>query len=235
MGSRDTAMLKLVLFDVDGTLIDSQHIIVEAQRRAFASVGLPAPSRADSLSIVGLSLREAFAVLVGPDGPIEALADAYKSAFGELRLNPSNDAPFFPGAQEIVARLTARDDVLLGVATGKSRRGVAHLVERAGWHGVLSTIQTADDNPSKPAPDMILKALAETGVDPAHAVLVGDTSFDMIMARDAGIAAIGVDWGYHPTADLRDAGAHVIAHDFDEVLHWIDRIPGLRDMEPAHG
>ena len=228
-------MLKLVLFDVDGTLLDSQNIIVAAQRRAFAAVGLPAPSRAESLSIVGLSLREAFTVLVGPDGPIEALANSYKNAFNDLRADPSRDAPFFPGAREIVATLAARDDVLLGVATGKSRRGVAHLIERAGWHGILSTIQTADDNPSKPAPDMVLKALAETGVEAAEAVLIGDTSFDMLMAREAGIGAIGVDWGYHPATALQAAGAQAIAGDFGDVLRWIDRLPELRDLEPAHG
>lgn len=213
---------KLVLFDVDGTLVDSQNLIVAAQVRAFAAVGLPAPSRAESLSIVGLSLREAFSALAGPDGPVAALAEAYKDAFNALRADPANREPFFPGALETVAALSRRDDVLLGVATGKSRRGVAHLIERAGWHGLLATIQTADDNPSKPAPDMVLRALAETGVGADNAVLVGDTTFDMIMARDAGVAALGVGWGYHPPDALRGAGARVVAATFADVARWID-------------
>ena len=193
--------MRLVLFDVDGTLVDSQDIIVAAQRRAFASLGLPAPSREESLSIVGLSLHEAFHALTSGKGPVEQLADAYRGAFTVLRSDPSFEEPFFPGALEAVATIAARRDTLIGVATGKSRRGVARLIERAGWGDLLATIQTADDNASKPAPDMVLSALAETGVAAKDAVLIGDTTFDMMMARAAGIAAIGVSWGYHSTAD----------------------------------
>ena len=225
--------MKLVLFDVDGTLVDSQDLIVAAQRRAFASVGLPAPSRAQSLSIVGLSLHEAFRTLVGADGPFEALADAYKHAFHALRADPSNHEPFFPGAIETVAALSRRSDIVLGVATGKSRRGVTHLIERAGWSGIFATVQTSDDNPSKPAPGMVLAALRETGVDAGDAVLVGDTTFDMTMARDGGIAALGVSWGYHPVAALRGAGAQAIAATFADVIRWIEAWAGPADTKAA--
>ena len=216
--------MKLVVLDVDGTLVDSQNLIVTAQREAFAACGLPAPTRERSLSIVGLSLHEAFTALVGPKGPVEGLANAYRDAFGRLRADPACVEPLFPGAAETIRRLSARADVLLGIATGKSRRGVAHLVERHGWDRVFSTIQTADDAPSKPDPGMLIRALGETGVPPEAAVMVGDTTFDMAMAGAAGLRAVGVSWGYHPVAALREAGAAVVIESFVELDAELDRL-----------
>ncbi|MCJ2007593.1 HAD-IA family hydrolase [Methylobacterium sp. J-092] len=199
--------MKLVVFDVDGTLVDSQHLIVAAQVTAFAENGLPAPSRAESLSVVGLSLPQAFRRLVGDDGPVAELSESYKRAFNALRLDPDYEEPLFPGMGELIARLHARDDVRLGIATGKSRRGVDHLVAFNGWEGWFATTQTADDAPSKPDPAMLLQAMAEAGVGPSATVMVGDTSYDMAMAVAAGAAAIGVAWGYHPAGALFGAGA----------------------------
>jgi phosphoglycolate phosphatase len=221
-------MPRLVIFDVDGTLVDSQEIIVAAQRAAFAAHGLPAPERQESLSVVGLSLIEAFRALAGPAAPVESLAEAYKKAFHALRADPANHEPFFPGALETVRTLAARDDVLLGIATGKSRRGVAHILDRAQWTGLFATVQTADDHPSKPAPDMILAALAETSVEPNRAIMVGDTTFDMIMAKDADIAPLGVAWGYHPAQALLGAGAIAIAQTFADVLAHVHAMEAQR-------
>jgi phosphoglycolate phosphatase len=207
--------LQLVIFDVDGTLVDSQNMIVAAQREAFAACGLEPPSRARSLSIVGLSLPEAFTALVGADGPIEKLAEAYKAAFGRLRADPACEEPLFPGAEALIARLAARSDVVLGVATGKSRRGVAHILATHGWTDVFATVQTADDAPSKPDPTMLRQALKDTGIQADAAVMIGDTSFDMGMAKAAGLHAVGVSWGYHPVAALREAGADTIIDSFE--------------------
>jgi phosphoglycolate phosphatase len=207
--------LQLVIFDVDGTLVDSQNMIVAAQREAFAACGLEPPSRARALSIVGLSLPEAFTALVGADGPVDALSAAYKDAFGRLRADPASEEPLFPGAQALIARLAARTDVLLGIATGKSRRGVAHILDRHGWRAVFATIQTADDAPSKPDPTMLRQAMAETGIAPEAAIMIGDTSFDMGMAKAAGVRPVGVAWGYHPVAALREAGADTIIDTFE--------------------
>ena len=214
--------MKLVIFDVDGTLVDSQDFIVEAQRRAFAAHGLALPSREAALSIVGLSLLEAFTVLAGEGAPVESLAQAYKDAWNAMRNDPDYDDPFYPGAIETIAALAAREDVMLGIATGKSRRGVTHLFDRCGWHTHFATVQTADEHPSKPAPDMILTALAETGAEPQSTFMIGDTAFDMAMAKTAGVRAIGVAWGYHPHDQLIEAGAERILTDFAEVLDLLD-------------
>lgn len=205
--------MKLIVFDVDGTLVDSQHLIVAAQGMAFAEHGLPAPARTEALSVVGLSLPQAFRRLVGEDGPVASLSESYKRAFQTLRLDPNYEEPLFPGMGDLVARLHARDDVLLGIATGKSRRGVSHLLEVQGWEGWFSTTQTADDAPSKPDPAMLLQAMAETGLGPGATVMVGDTSYDMAMAVAAGAAAVGVGWGYHVPGALYAAGAVTVVDD----------------------
>lgn len=200
-------MVKLVVFDVDGTLVDSQHLIVEAQRRAFSEHGLAVPPRKEALSVVGLSLPDAFRRLVGEAGPIESLSHSYRKAFQALRVDPDYEEPLFPGMAELVERLHRRDDIQLGIATGKSRRGVDHLVDKHGWKRWFATIQTADDAPSKPDPAMLHQAMDEAGAEPAMTVMIGDTTYDMMMAVSAGAAAIGVGWGYHTPGALFSAGA----------------------------
>jgi phosphoglycolate phosphatase len=213
----------LIVFDVDGTLIDSQHLIVAAQGLAFAEHGLAAPSRAESLSVVGLSLPQAFRRLVGEEGPIDGLSESYRRAFNTLRLDPSYEEPLFPGMEALVRRLHARDDVRLGIATGKARRGVDRLIETHGWQGWFATTQSADDAPSKPDPAMLLQAMAETGATPATTVMIGDTTYDMAMAVSAGAAAIGVAWGYHPAGALFGAGAATV----------VDSAEALGELFPA--
>lgn len=205
--------MKLFVFDVDGTLVDSQHLIVAAQGMAFGEHGIPAPSRTESLSVVGLSLPQAFRRLVGDAGPIEGLSESYRRAFNLLRLDPTYEEPLFPGMADLLARLHARDDVRLGIATGKSRRGVDRLIASHGWEGWFATTQTADDAPSKPDPAMLLQAMAEADVAAQSTVMIGDTTYDMAMAVSAGAAAVGVGWGYHPAGALFGAGAVTVVND----------------------
>lgn len=215
-------MTRLILFDVDGTLVDSERIILEAQIRTLEHHGLTHPGREAGLAIVGLSLPGAFRVLCGEGVDIEALHATYSRIFHALRCDPHWDAPLYPGAAELVDTLHRRDDVLLGLATGKSRRGVAHLLDRQGWQQRFATVQTADTNPSKPDPAMVLMACAEAGVAPEATTLVGDTVFDMAMAKAAGARGIGVTWGYHPAETLIPGGAAALAHDFPSLLGLLD-------------
>lgn len=213
--------MKLIIFDCDGTLIDSQGSIVGAMDETFNAQGLVPPSREAVLSIVGLSLEEAMQVL-HPDGGAEGaseLANAYRHHFIMRRARGEGERdPLYPGTKEMLAALNAREDVLMGVATGKARRGVDHMVAVHALHDLFVTIQTADVAPSKPHPGMILQALAETGAEPANTVMIGDTSYDMDMARAAGVAALGVSWGYHDQATLLQCGARRVMHGFDELL-----------------
>jgi phosphoglycolate phosphatase len=209
--------VKLVIFDCDGTLVDSQHLIVACMGEAFASLGRPAPTREATLSIVGLSLFEAFATLTSPDDPdIPVLVEAYKSAFHAQRLKPDNAEPLYEGAREAVEWLAAQD-VALGIATGKSQRGVRIVLSHHGIYDRFSTVQTADDAPSKPHPAMIEQAMAAVGAHPRDTVMIGDTTYDIDMAHAAGIAAIGVAWGYHPPDALVRLKPHAVIERYAEL------------------
>jgi phosphoglycolate phosphatase len=213
---------RLVVFDVDGTLIDSQELIVAAMNRAFAAAGHPPPSRENTLSIVGLSLPEAMAELAPHLSEPETLdlAARYRDGFVAQRAagGSQNHAPLYPGALASLERLARAQDTVLGIATGKARRGLDHVFASHDIGHLFTTTQTADAHPSKPHPSMLLKALSETGVDASRAAIVGDTSFDMEMGRSAGMTSIGVTWGYHPPERLQAAGADVLVDSF-EALH----------------
>lgn len=202
--------LRLVIFDVDGTLVDSQRAITAAMTAAFAALDRPAPAAEAVRRVVGLSLPVAIAALAPDLAPAEVqrAQEAYRAAFaaaretGEAAGRGALDAPLFPGARAALDHLAGEPDVLLGIATGKSARGLEALLQAHGLGQVFVTRQVADHHPSKPHPAMIEAALAETGVSARDAVMVGDTTFDMEMARAAGVAGLAVGWGYHPPAEL---------------------------------
>ncbi|MEA4839047.1 MAG: HAD-IA family hydrolase [Rhodospirillaceae bacterium] len=227
-----SAPLHLAVFDVDGTLVDSQHMIVQAMTQAMTDHGFDAPAPAAVRHIIGLSIADAVAALLPGAAPerVQAVADGYKAAYFALRSSGTVTETLFPGIVDVLARLD-REGWLLGLATGKTRRGVESLLER---HAVLSgrflTRQTADGNPSKPHPAMLQKAMAETGVEAPFTVMIGDTTYDMTMARQAGTLALGVSWGYHSPQDLAAAGAHAIV---DDVARLPEAIAGLTRSRPC--
>ncbi len=228
--------MKLAIFDVDGTLSDSQAQIFAAMQLGFAAVGLPVPPRAEVLGIVGLSLPIAVARLApAHDSATQAaIVEGYKASY--LAGRSGGPAPLFPGAAACLHRLAGRGDLRLAVATGKSRRGLDALLAHHRLDGLFTTLQVADDHPSKPHPAMILAALDATGVAAADAVMIGDTTFDVEMGRAAGVATIGVSWGYHPVADLVSAGAGQIVDSFPALEAALDAALGAAAItKPAIG
>lgn len=222
--------LRLAVFDVDGTLVDSEHNIVSAMHDAWGRLELgELPRPEDVRRIIGLSLVEACSVLL-PFAPHEmhrTLAQTYKEAFRAIRLLPDTMEPLFPGVIEALDRLE-QEGWLLGLATGKSRRGVDAVLEAHGLAGRFLTIQTADDNPGKPDPAMLLRAAAETGLDPDALVMIGDTAYDMRMAGAARAAALGVSWGYHSISELQEAGAQMVVDSFENLNEVLVAVMGGR-------
>lgn len=217
-------MTKLIVFDCDGTLVDSQHVIFKAAQTAFESCSLAPPTDEAVRRIVGLSLPEAMRVLLGEDGPddklIHALASAYKQAFFTMRKSPDHQyEPLYPGIAQTLQTLSDQG-MLLAVATGKSMRGLRAVLDHHDLGHHFISLQTADNHPSKPHPSMLQAAMNEAGASPRNTVLIGDTSYDMLMARHAGAFGLGVSWGYHDKDDLIAAGAAGIAdHAHDLTIH----------------
>lgn len=200
--------LRLAVFDLDGTLVDSVHMIEAAMARAFATLSLARPAAAAVRRVVGLPLEVAIARLAPAlDAPVHlALGERYKDAFFTLREEGEHAEILFPDVVETLDALEAAG-WLLGIATGKSMRSLTATLGRFGLIERFVTLRTADHGPGKPAPDMLLSAMAEAGTAPGATVMVGDTTYDVEMARAAGVQVIGVGWGYHGADELAAAGA----------------------------
>ena len=211
-------MNRLVVFDCDGTLVDGQAAICDTMDEAFAAAALPAPDRNEVRRMVGLSLPQALRILA-PDANEDAHAlalEAYKAAYRERRVTGILEEPLYDGMASLIERLDAAG-WLLGVATGKSDRGLHACLETHGIKHRFVTLQTADRHPSKPHPAMLHEAISEAGSAPEHTVMIGDTTFDMDMAAAAGVRAIGVAWGYHEPGELLASGAEGVAETMEQL------------------
>ncbi len=217
---------RLVLFDCDGTLVDSQHHIIAAMRQAFAAFALPEPHADDVRRLVGLPLDVSVRKLLEAGAAnADAVVAAYREAAFAMRHQPDHQEPLFPGLREVLDILEA-DGFLLGIATGKARRGLDATLQMHGLAERFITLQTADIARGKPDPDMVLRAMRETGATPASTLVVGDTTFDIMMARNAGTRSVGVAWGYHDPDELLQAGAHAVIRRFADLPQLVRQIMG---------
>jgi phosphoglycolate phosphatase len=218
---------RFIVFDVDGTLIDSQHTVVHCMSAAFVAHGLPAPAAAAIRATIGLKLDIAIASLL-PEAERPhclQLVEGYRTAFFALQDSPEHDKPLFPGTVEMLDALT-HPEIFLGIATGKNRRGLARVLQRHGLAPRFHNLKTADDGPGKPHPHLLQAAMAEVAAEPEKTVMVGDTTYDIEMARAAGCVAVGVNWGNHEAAQLEAAGAHCVIGHFSELSQVLKRLSG---------
>jgi phosphoglycolate phosphatase len=216
--TRSQHLPRLLVFDWDGTLIDSAGRIVACLRAAAQDLGLPARADAHYADVIGLGLPQAIARLYPELDPEMATCyrDRYAERFVRADAEPS---AFFPGAMETLLELRRRGHVL-AVATGKSRRGLDRVLGRLGLADFFDLTRCADETASKPDPRMVHEILAVLGATAADALVVGDTEYDLEMARRAGVASVGVSYGVHGPQRLRRHAPVGIVDALAELLDW---------------
>jgi len=220
--------LKLAVFDCDGTLVDSLHSIVHSMQQACLAHGAPPPSSDSVRRIIGLPLETAIADLL-PELDAKSVWDireGYREVFSGLRARGEVHEPLFPGALEALDTLE-QDGWMLGVATGKAHRGLVSTLATHDLEDRFVTLQTADRAAGKPHPEMLHNAMSETGAEARMTVMIGDTTFDMEMARNAGTMAIGVAWGYHEAEELKAAGAEIVIDGFGDIPSVMNSLMSL--------
>ncbi|WP_340150272.1 HAD-IA family hydrolase [uncultured Sneathiella sp.] len=213
----------LVVFDCDGTLVDSQHNVVACMRLAFESLSMPIPEELAIRRTIGLNPEIAVRHLAGvalDDIQLENIVSGYKNAFFQRRLQPDHHEPLFAGVRETLSELAAQQ-ISMAVATGKSLRGLNAVINQHGLHDYFISLQTPDNNPGKPHPQMLERAMMEAGTLPERTFMIGDTSFDMMLAKNAGCRGIGVTWGYHDADELLESGAERLIDRPEELLDII--------------
>ncbi|MCR9271306.1 MAG: HAD-IA family hydrolase [Hyphomonadaceae bacterium] len=214
--------LKLAIWDMDGTIVDSREVIQTAMERCFESMDLSPPSYEQTRKIVGLGLEEACRTLAPEGTDIPKLTEAYRQAFVARRAEADFKEPLYEGAQETLDRL-AQDGWLIAMATGKSHRGIRAIFEMHPLEDYFDTIWCADDGPGKPHPFMCEQAMAALGAEPHQSLIIGDAVHDIRMGLNAGIRTLGVSWGFGEAQELSQVGAHEIHHDFTTLNTSLDQ------------
>jgi phosphoglycolate phosphatase len=224
-----TDRLRLAVFDLDGTLIDSTASIVEAICACWSFCGFPDPDRAKVRRIIGLPWEESVQLLLPGSGrrEVELIRAYYDEVAQGRRIPPPRREPAFPGACETLAEL-ADAGVLLAIVTSRGSHRVHDILASCGIADHFVTVKTVDHGPGKPNPFLLLQAMDEAGVTAEQTVMVGDTTYDISMARNARTAAVGVNWGVHEAHELEAAGAHRVVERFEEIPPLVRTLTGDR-------
>lgn len=209
---------RFAVFDIDGTLVDSRAIITACMDKAFIGAGLPPPGFERTRRVIGLSLGPGLAYLApqADEALRNRILESYRTAFFEMRQDPAFHSPAYDGADALLRSLLA-DNWVLGIATGKSRRGLDAMLEQHAWGHLFQAHFCADDGPGKPHPHMVLENMRVVGAQPDQTLVIGDSEHDMAMAIAAGTTAIGVSWGFGTTEEMLAAGAVRVTHQMGEL------------------
>ena len=209
---------KLIVFDWDGTLADSTAIIARSIREALRDMGEPVPDEAAARYVIGLGLADALRTVAPalPDTRHGELVAHYRKRY----LATEQDIPMFEGAVELLAELD-RAGYFLGVATGKSRMGLDRVLTKNGLATRFHATRCADEGLPKPHPDMLLHVMDRLGVEPDATLMIGDTTHDLLLAKNAGVAAVAVTYGAHAREQLASLAPTGTVHSMAELAHWL--------------
>ncbi len=208
----------LIVFDWDGTVMDSTAVIAGSIQAACRDLGLPVPCDEDARHVIGLGLGQALrhAVPAAPESMYEPLADRYRFHF----LAQDRQIPLFEGARETIEELHEAG-YWLGIATGKSRAGLERVLDSSGLKAYFHATRTADQTFSKPNPAMLFELMDELAVAPERTLMIGDTTHDVQLAQNAGVDAVAVGYGAHPPEQLQELEPLALVADFAELRAWL--------------